>query len=184
MQSCSRCKDELSNPDANYCGNCSLPILNGLSEGEVREQAREELSGFLDGFDVRTIRDTMSGEQKEPNEPYQWYLEEGVRKTLTELAFLQRWDWFEKGAIPGLFLQMEIFDDDPSEEAMNDYLLWARVSAFLYEAFQPAGLELSIRLGALLVEDIDSSEDIDVSISIGPDDSDAEGDSDISGPAS
>lgn len=77
---------------------------------------------------------------------------------------------------------MEIFDDEPSDEAMHDYLLWTRVSAFLYEAFQPAGLELSIRLGALLVEDIDSPEDIDVSISVGPDEE--EEDANVSGPAS
>ena len=83
--------------------------------------------------------------------------------------------------IPRLFFQEDIFEDNPSEEAVNEYILWACVSAFIYEAFQPAGLELSIRLGALLVEDLGSPEEIEVSISIGSDD---EEDSEISGPAS
>lgn len=184
MPSCIRCREELAMPDANYCGNCSFPILNDLSEEEVRERAREEFTGFLEGYDAQTILDTMNGDQEEPDEGYQWYLEEGVKKAFTDLAVLQRWEWFEKEPISGLFFQEDIIEDDPSEEAMDDYMLWARVSAFIYEAYQPAGLELSIRLGALLVEDIDSIEDVDVSISVGGDDSNEGDDSGISGPAS
>lgn len=180
MPACVRCQAELSNPDANYCGNCSLPILNDLNEGEVRDRAREELSGFLDGFDVRAIRDTMSGDQGEPDEAYRWYLEEGVKKAFLDIAYLQRWDWFDEGPVSGLFFQEDLFADDPSEEAITDYLLWARVFAFLYEAFQPSGLEFSVQMGALVAEDLDSFEDIEVSISMCSD----EEDSNISGPAS
>jgi len=181
MSSCIRCCEELAMPDANYCGNCSFPILNDLSEEEVRERTREEFTGFLEGYDAQTILDTMNSEQEEPEGAYQWYLEEGVKKAFTDIALLQTWEWFKAKTIPGLFFQEDIFEDNPSEEAVNDYILWARVSAFIYEAFQPAGLELSIRLGALLVEDLGSPEEIEVSISIGSDD---EEDSEISGPAS
>lgn len=181
MVACIRCRQELTMPDANYCGYCSFPILNDLNEGEVRERAREEFTGFLEGYDAQTILDSMNGDQEEPDEAYQWYLEEGVKKAFADIAVLQRWEWFETETISGLFFQEGIFEDDPPEKAVDDYMLWARVSAFIYEAFQPAGLELSIRLGALLVEDLDSPEGIDVSISVGPDD---EEDSEISGPAS
>lgn len=183
MPSCVRCREELEQPDANYCGNCSFPILNDLSEQEVRERARRELSGFLDGFDVRTLRNVKDGDQPEPSQEYQYYLEEGVRQVFEELAFLQVVDWFDKEPIIGLFLHEELFEvDDPTEEVMNDYLVWARVSSFIYEAFQPVGIEFSIQLGALLVEDIDTIEEVDVSISIGPQDESE--DSDITGPAS
>lgn len=178
MTSCVRCREEISMPEANYCGNCGFPILDDPSEEEVREVAQSELSGFLDGFDVQSILDSMNGEQAPPAEPYQWYLEEGVKKSLTDLAILQRWDWFDKESIPGLFFQKEIFEDTPTEEATDDFILWARVAAFFYEAFQPAGLELSIRMAAVFAEGLDPTEDIDVSITVEPDD---EG---ISGPAS
>lgn len=183
MPSCIRCREKLSIPDANYCGNCSLPILNELSEKEVRERAREELSGFLDGFDVRTLRDVMEGDQREPAEEYQWYLEEGLKKTFSDIAFLQASDWFDKDPITGLFFHKELFEEsEPSDEVMNDVVLWARVSAFMYEAFQPAGIELSVKMGALLAGEIDSLEDVELSISVGS----TEGgeDSDITGPAS
>lgn len=180
MATCIRCRNALSNPDANYCGNCSFPNLNGYSEEEVRVRAREELTGFLEGFDVRTIQDTKSGNQEEPNEPYQWYLEEGVKKAFLDIAYLQRWDWFDEGPVSGLFFQENLFNDNPSEEAITDYMLWASVSAFIYEAFQPAGLEFSVQIGALIAEELDSVEDIEVSISVNSD----EEDSDISGAAS
>lgn len=54
--------------------------------------------------------------------------------------------------------------------------------AFIYEAFQPAGIEVSILLGALLAGDIESLEECDVSISINS--SEESEDSDIRGPAS
>ncbi|WP_144922207.1 hypothetical protein [Halorubrum salsamenti] len=166
--------------EANYCGNCGFPILDELSEERVRESAQNELSGFLDGYDVQSILDSMNGEQEPPAEPYQWYLEEGVKKSLTDLAILQRWDWFDKEPILGLFLEEEVFEEDPPDEAMEDFVLWARISAFLYEAFQPAGLELSIRMGAAFVEGLDPSEDIDVSITVRSDD---EEETSSSGPA-
>jgi hypothetical protein len=122
MTNCTQCREDLANPEANYCGHCSFPILNDLSEEEVRERAREDLSGILDGFDVQTIQDTKKGDQEEPAEAYHWYLEERVKWAFSEIAFLQRWDWFDKGAVPRLLLQKEIFEDDPSDEAINDYI--------------------------------------------------------------
>lgn len=181
MTSCIRCREPLSMPDANYCGNCSFPILNTLDEDAVRERAQEEHRGFLDGFDFKTILDSLNEEQDPPADAYQWYLEEGVKKVLMDLALLQRWDWFDKDPISGLFFQDELFDEDPPDDAINDYVVWARVSAFFYEAFQPAGLELSIRLGAFFAEGLDPTEDIDVSIAI---DADDEPEANPSGPAS
>lgn len=170
-------------PDANYCGNCSLPILNDLNETEVRERAREGVSGFLDGFDIRTLRNVMVGDQEEPGEEYQWYLEEGLKKAFSDIAFIQASDWFDKDQITGLFFQKELFEEgEPSEEVMNDVLVWARVSAFIYEAFQPAGIEVSVLLGALLAGDIESVDDADVSVSINSNEESE--DSDIRGPAS
>lgn len=166
--------------EANYCGNCGFPILDELSEERVRESAQNELSGFLDGYDVQSILDSMNGEQEPPAEPYQWYLEEGVKKSLTDLAILQRWDWFDKEPVLGLFLEEEVFEEDPPDEAMEDFVLWGRISAFLYEAFQPAGLELSIQMGAAFSEGLDPSEDIDVSITVRSDD---EEETSPSGPA-
>lgn len=181
MVTCIRCREELSMAEANYCGNCGFPILDEVSEDRVRESAQNELSGFLDGYDVQSILDSMNGEQEPPAEPYQWYLEEGVKKSLTDLAILQRWDWFDKEPILGLFLEKEVFEEDPPDEAMENFVLWARISAFLYEAFQPAGLELSIRMGAAFAEGLDASEDIDVSITVRSDD---EEETSSSGPAS
>jgi len=181
MVTCIRCREELTMLDANYCGNCGFPILDDPSEEEIRELAQEELSGFLDGFDIQVILDSMNGEQEPPAEAYQWYLEEGVKKSLTDLAILQRWDWFDKEPIPALFFQEEIFEEKPPDDAMGDFILWARVSAFFYEAFQPAGLELSIRMAAVFAEALDPAEDIDVSITIEPEDEEEEG---LSGPAS
>jgi len=180
MTSCIRCREDLSMPEANYCGNCGFPILDNPSEAEVRELAQDEWSGFLDGFDVQSILDSMNGEQEPPTEAYQWYLEEGVKKALTDLAILQRWDWFDKKSISRLFFQEEIFEANPTDEAMEDFILWARISAFFYEAFQPAGLELSIRMGAAFAEGLNPSDDIDVSITVEPDDEEGG----VSGPAS
>ncbi|MXV60783.1 hypothetical protein GS429_01590 [Natronorubrum sp. JWXQ-INN-674] len=165
--------------EANYCGNCGFPIPDDPNEAEIRELAQGELSGFLDGYDVQSILDSMNGEQ-EPTEAYQWYLEEGVKKALTDLAILQRSDWFDKKPISGLFFQEEMFKENPTDEAMEDFILWARISAFFYEAFQPVGLELSIRMGAAFAEGLNPSDDIHVSITVEPDDEE-EG---LSGPAS
>jgi hypothetical protein len=84
-------------------------------------------------------------------------------------------------SVPSYVFHKDLFDDYPSEDAKADYLTWVQVSAFLYEAFQPAALEVSIHLGAFLVEDVDSVDDIDVSISVGSNDT---GDSNITGPVS
>jgi len=181
MAQCIRCREDLSRPDARFCGNCRFPILNDASEQEVRERAREERGGFLDGFDVQTIQDSKSGDESGPAEAYQWYLEEQVKWVFTEIAFLQDWDWFDKGRISTLFFDEDLFSDNPSEDAMADFFTWVQVAAFLYEAFQPAALEVSIQLGAFLVEDVESVDEIDVSISVGSNDSD---DSNITGPAS
>lgn len=135
----------------------------------------------MDGFDIKSILDSTKGEQEPPTETYQWYLEEGVKKALTDLAILQRWDWFDKEPISGLFFQEGIVEENPPDEAIEDFTLWARVSAFFYEAFQPAGLELSIRLDAVFAEGLDPAEDIDVSITVEPDDEEEES---HSGPAS
>jgi hypothetical protein len=62
----------------------------------------------------------MDGDQNPPAEAYQWYLEEGVKKALTDLAILQRWDWFDKESISGLFFQNGLFEEEPSEEAVED----------------------------------------------------------------
>jgi hypothetical protein len=168
-------------PEANYCGNCGFPIPDGSNEDEIRELAQEELSGFLDGFDIQSILDSMEREQNPPAEAYQWYLEEGVKKALTDLAILQRWDWFDKESISGLFFQNGLFEEEPPEEAVEDFILWARISAFLYEAFQPEGLELSIRMGAHFAEGLDPAEEIDVTIST---ESDGDGETEATGPAS
>lgn len=179
MVTCIRCREELTMSNANYCGNCGFPILDAPSEEEVRELAQDELSGFLDGFDVQSILDSMNGEQELPAEPYQWYLEEGVKKSLTDLAILQRWDWFDKEPISGLFFQKEVFEENPTEEATDDIIPWARVAAFFYEAFQPSGLELSIRMAAIFADGLDPAEDIDVSTTVEPDEGEG-----LSGPAS
>ena len=167
-------------PEANYCGNCGFPILDNPSEAEVRKLAQDALSGFLDGFDLQSILHVMNGKQEPPTEAYQWYLEEGVKKALSDLAILQRWEWFDKKPISGLFFQEEIFEENPTDEAMEDFILWARIAAFFYEAFQPAGLELSIRMGAVFAEGLNPSEDIDVSIIVEPGDEEKG----VSGPAS
>lgn len=174
MRSCFRCQQEISTHKANYCGNCGFPILDDPSEENVRESARDGLSGFLDGYDVESILNSMNGEQAPPAEPYQWYLEEVVKRGLTDLVILQQWEWFDKEPVLGLFLHKEIVEDDPSDEAMENFFLWARISAFLYEMLQPAGIEFSIRVGAALAEGVNPTEDIDVSITVGSDDEEEE----------
>ena len=170
METCIRCREELSMPKANYCGNCGFPIPDSSNEEGVRELAQDELSSFLDGFDIQSILDSMEGEQNPPAEAYQWYLEEGVKKALTDLAILQRWDWFDKDPISGLFFQNGLFEEDPPEEAVEDFILWARISAFFYKAFQPEGLELSIKMGAQFAEGLDPTDEIDVTITPESDD--------------
>jgi hypothetical protein len=94
---------------------------------------------------------------------------------------LQDRDWFDHGRIPALFLNEDIFGDNPSKDVMADFSTWVQVSAFLYEAYQPATLEVSIQLRVFLVEDVESVDGIDVLISIG---SNGAYDSGITGPAS
>ncbi|SFC57948.1 hypothetical protein SAMN05444422_1119 [Halobiforma haloterrestris] len=157
-------------PEANYCGNCGFPVLANPNEEEVRELAQQEENGFLDGFDIRTILDEMNGKQKPPSEAYQWYLEECIKKALIDIAILQQWDWFDTDHISGLFFQEDLFEEDPSDDATEDFILWARISAFFYEAMQPEGLELSIRMGALFADGLDPTDDIDVTIETNPGD--------------
>lgn len=168
MPTCIRCRDELTRADANYCGNCGCPIIGDESEEAVRERAREEHTGFLDGFDVKAIMDTMDGDQAPPAEPYQWYLEEAVKLAFLDLAILQRWGWFDKAAISDLFLEQAVSESDLSDEALSDFMVWGRVSGFLYNAFGPAGLELSIRMGALFADDLHPANEIDVEITVEP----------------
>jgi hypothetical protein len=166
MESCIRCQEELAQPEAQYCGNCGFPILNDQSEKEVRETAQDDLRGFLEGPDVKSILDSINGDQELPAEPYQWYLEEAVKKALIDFAILQRWDGFDESSVSGLFFQKELFEEDAPDEAVNDLILWARIWAFFYEALQPSGLEFSIRMATVFVEEINSVEDIDVSITV------------------
>ena len=108
--------------EANYCENCGFPTFDELSEERVRESAQNELTGFLDGCDVQSIPDSRNGEQEPPAEPYQWYLEEGVKKSLTDFAVLQRSDWFDKEPILGRFLEEEeVFEQHPPDETMEKF---------------------------------------------------------------
>lgn len=160
-------------PEAQYCGSCGFPILNDSSEADVRATAEDDLRGFLEGSDVKTMVDSINGKQGPPAEPYQWYLEEAVKKAFVDLAALYAWDWFDEQPVTGLFFREESFEKDPSDEAMEDMILWANLWAFFYDALQPTGLEFSIQLAALHVEEVDSVEDIDVSITVKSDDEDA-----------
>jgi len=53
-----------------------------------------------------------------------------VKWALTEIAFLQ--DGFHNGLIPALFLDEDLFSDNPSKDVIADFLTWVQVSAFHY----------------------------------------------------
>lgn len=166
MASCIRCREELSLPNANYCGECGFPILNDSSEEEVRTCGKEEFDGFLGSFDIQTIIDSIGEDQEPPGDAYQWYLEEGVKMALVHLALLHRWEWFDEERVPALFFSEALFEEDPPEEAFGEFILWGRLWGFLYKAHGPALLELGIKTGALFSEELLPDDDIDVVISI------------------
>lgn len=181
MPDCIRCREELAEPEANYCGKCGFPIVDAQDEDEFREWASRENDGFLEGDDYSTILDHLNGEQPDPMEQYQWYLEEAVMKAFGDIAALQKWEWFDKEPVAQHFFSRSLLAEQASDEDLEDFMIFARIMAFFYEVLDPAGLELGIKLGGVVANEVDSYDDIDVSISVEPG---ANAGPEASGPAS